>query len=119
MALRRACQINSVSGFCLTKLDVLDGLEKVKICTSYTCPENGEIAVTPVGAEGYARVQPNYIEMPGWSESTEGVRSIDDLPAAAMAFVRKIEEVVGVPVHIISTGPDRNETIILQDPFAE
>ncbi len=119
VALRRAVQINSVSGFCLTKLDVLDGLETVKICTSYSCPDNGEMNVTPVGAEGFAKVQPNYIEMPGWSEATYGVKSLDELPQAAKDFIAKIEEVVGVPVDIISTGPDRNETIIVRDPFAE
>ncbi len=119
VALRRAVQINSVSGLCLTKLDVLDGLETVKICTSYSCPDQGELDVTPVGAEGFAKVQPNYIEMPGWSENTVGAKSFDALPEAAKAFIRKIEEVVGVPVDIVSTGPDRNETIILRDPFAE
>lgn len=117
VALRRAVQINSVSGLCLTKLDVLDGLETVKICTSYTCPENGEVKVTPVGAEGFAKMQPNYIELDGWNDNTFGVQSYDELPQAAKAFIAKIEEVVGVPVHIISTGPDRKETIILQNPF--
>jgi adenylosuccinate synthase len=117
VALRRAVQINSVSGFCLTKLDVLDGLDTVKICTSYSCPELGELNVTPVGAEGFAKVKPNYIEMPGWNENTLGIRSFDELPQAAKNFIRKIEEVVGVPVDIVSTGPDRNETIILRDPF--
>ncbi|WP_144393910.1 adenylosuccinate synthase [Pleionea sediminis] len=119
VALRRAIQINSVSGLCLTKLDVLDGLETVKICTSYTCPDQGELNVTPVGAEGFEKVKPNYIEMPGWSDNTFGVKSYDELPDAARAFIKKIEEVVGVPVDIISTGPDRVETIILRDPFAE
>ena len=117
MALRRAVQINSVSGLCLTKLDVLDGLETVKICTSYTCPENGEVKVTPVGAEGFAKMKPNYIELDGWNDNTFGVQSYDELPQAAKTFIARIEEVVGVPVHIISTGPDRKETIILQNPF--
>ncbi|PWK51883.1 adenylosuccinate synthase [Pleionea mediterranea] len=117
VALRRAVQINSVSGLCLTKLDVLDGLETVKICTSYTCPENGEVKVTPVGAEGFAKMKPNYIELDGWNDNTFGVQSYDELPQAAKTFIAKIEEVVGVPVHIISTGPDRKETIILQNPF--
>ncbi|MEE4246297.1 MAG: adenylosuccinate synthase [Kangiellaceae bacterium] len=119
VALRRAVQINSVTGLCLTKLDVLDGLDTVKICTSYNCPEHGELNVTPVGAEGFAQVTPNYIEMPGWSEQTFGVKSHNELPQAALDFIKKIEEVVGVPVDIISTGPDRNETIIVRDPFAE
>ena len=117
VALRRAVQINSVSGLCLTKLDVLDGLETVKICTSYTCPENGEVKVTPVGAEGFAKMKPNYIELDGWNDNTFGVQSYDELPQAAKTFIARIEEVVGVPVHIISTGPDRKETIILQNPF--
>ncbi len=117
VALRRAIQINSVSGLCLTKLDVLDGLETVKICTSYMCPDNGQLNVTPVGAEGFEKVKPEYIELAGWSDNTFGVRSYDELPENAKAFIKKIEEVVGVPVDIISTGPDRNETIIMRDPF--
>ncbi|TQV86957.1 adenylosuccinate synthase [Aliikangiella coralliicola] len=117
VALKRAIQVNSVTGICLTKLDVLDGIETVKICVSYDCPEDGEISTTPVGAEGFARVQPKYIEMPGWQESTFGVQSWDDLPENAKNYIAKIEEIVGVPVDIVSTGPDRVETITRRDPF--
>lgn len=117
VALRRAIQVNSVTGICLTKLDVLDGLETIKICTSYLCPEKGELNTTPVGAEGYARVEPQYMEMPGWSQNTFAVKNWDELPQAAKDYVAKIEEIVGVPVDIVSTGPDRVETIVRRDPF--
>ncbi|WP_196139633.1 adenylosuccinate synthase [Aliikangiella sp. G2MR2-5] len=117
VALKRAIQVNSVTGICLTKLDVLDGLETVKICTSYKCPEKGELTTTPVGAEGFARVEPQYIEMPGWKESTFGVQTWEDLPENAKTYIAKIEELVGIPVDIVSTGPDRIETITRRDPF--
>lgn len=117
VALKRAIQVNSVTGICLTKLDVLDGLEKVKICIGYECPEKGNIETTPVGAEGFARVKPQYMEMPGWGENTFGVQSWDELPDNAKAYIKKIEEIVGVPVDIVSTGPDRVETITRRDPF--
>ncbi|MFT5519840.1 MAG: adenylosuccinate synthase [Enterobacterales bacterium] len=116
VALKRAVQINSVTGFCLTKLDVLDGLETVKIATAYLCNGKKQTAM-PCGAEGFAAVTPEYIEMPGWSETTVGARSIEQLPTNALNFISKIEEIVGVPIDIISTGPDRNETIILRHPF--
>ncbi|MGX5174811.1 adenylosuccinate synthase [Aliikangiella sp. IMCC44653] len=117
VALKRAIQVNSVTGICLTKLDVLDGLETVKICVGYTCPEKGQLTTTPVGAEGFARVKPEYIELPGWSENTFGVQSWEELPQNARDFIAKIEELVKVPVDIVSTGPDRVETITRRDPF--
>jgi len=117
VAMHRAVQINSISGFCLTKLDVLDGLEVLKICTGYRLPSGDVITVPPTAAEGYEQVEPVYEEMPGWSESTVGATSVDALPANAKAYIKRIEEVTGVPVDIISTGPDRNETIILVNPF--
>jgi adenylosuccinate synthase len=117
IALKRAVQVNSISGLCLTKLDVLDGLETVKICVGYTCPVNGKLNNTPTGADGFENLVPEYIEMPGWTEKTFGAKSLDDLPDAALRFIRRVEEVVGVPVDIISTGPDRIETIIKRDPF--
>lgn len=117
VALKRAIQVNSVTGICLTKLDVLDGLKTVKICTGYVCSENGKLANTPVGAEGFARVKPEYLEMPGWSETTYGAKTWDELPENAKAFIAKIESLVGVPVDIISTGPDRVETITKRHPF--
>jgi adenylosuccinate synthase len=116
VALKRAVQINSVTGFCLTKLDVLDGLETVKIATSYLINGEKQTAM-PYGAEGFAAVTPEYLEMPGWHETTAGAQSIDDLPANAINFIHKIEELVGAPIDIVSTGPDRNETIIIRHPF--
>ena len=116
VALRRSNQINSTSGLCITKLDVLDGLETIRICVGYTC--GGEDRLTPpVGAEAFADCKPIYEEMPGWSESTVGVKRYDDLPANARAYLKRIEEITETPIAIISTGPDRNETIVLQNPF--
>ena len=117
MALRQAIQINSVSGLCLTKLDVLDGLETIRICVDYKNAD-GDSITTPVDVEEYEAVQPVYEEMPGWSESTFGVKSLEQLPANALAYIKRLEEVTGAPIDIISTGPDRVETIILRQPFA-
>jgi len=119
VAMHRAVQVNSVSGFCLTKLDVLDGLETLKICTAYK-DVNGELfTVPPTAAEGYEKITPVYEELPGWSEKTFGLQSVDELPVNAKAYIKRIEELTGVPVDIVSTGPDRNETMILVNPFAE
>ncbi len=117
VALKRAVNINSVTGLCLTKLDVMDGLKTLKICTQYICQKHGKMEVPPVGADGFSSVEPDYIEMPGWEESTVGVKSLDKLPQAARDYIKKIEKVVGVPIDIISTGPDREETMILRHPF--
>ena len=119
VAMRRAVQLNSVSGFCLTKLDVLDGLETLKICTGYKHP-NGEITNTPpLAAEGYELVTPVYEEMPGWSDTTFGVTEYEQLPQAAKNYIKRLEELTEVPVDIISTGPDRAETMVLVNPFSE
>ncbi|SCZ49800.1 adenylosuccinate synthase [Thiohalomonas denitrificans] len=116
VSLRRSVQINSLSGICLTKMDVLDGLETLRIAVGYQC--DGEILdAPPVGADAYEQCRPQYIDLPGWSESTVGVRDYDQLPENAKAYIRKIEEVVDVPVDIISTGPDRADTIVLRSPF--
>jgi len=115
-ALRTAVNINSVSGICLTKLDVLDGLETIRICVGYTC-KDGKPLPNPIDAEDYEKLVPQYEEVPGWSESTLGAKSLEDLPAAARAYIKKIEETVGAPIDIISTGPDRVETIVLRHPF--
>ncbi|SLM64719.1 MULTISPECIES: adenylosuccinate synthase [Dickeya] len=117
VAVRRAVQINSLSGFCLTKLDVLDGLNEVKICVGYRMPDGSEVDVTPLAADGWEGIEPIYEAMPGWSESTFGVKEYAKLPQAALNYIKRIEEVTGVPVDIISTGPDREETMILRDPF--
>ncbi|HKK16604.1 MAG TPA: adenylosuccinate synthetase, partial [Gammaproteobacteria bacterium] len=116
VALRRARQINSLSGLCLTKLDVLDGLETLQLCTGYKC--NGEIRMTtPSGADEFAECKPVYEEMPGWQESTLGIRKYEELPANARAYIQRIAEITETPVDIISTGADREETIILRHPF--
>ncbi|MDF2180409.1 adenylosuccinate synthase [Aliiglaciecola sp. CAU 1673] len=117
VAMKRAVQINSISGFCLTKLDVLDGLETLKICTGYKDAAGNIQDVPPMAADGYEKVTPVYEEMPGWTENTVGVTRLEDLPQAARNYIKRIEEVTGVPVDIVSTGPDRVETIILRHPY--
>jgi adenylosuccinate synthase len=116
VALRNAVNINSVSGLCLTKLDVLDGLESIRICTGYA-DAGGDPVPNPMDSDDYDGLVPVYETVPGWSESTLGARSLDDLPSAARDYISLIEAVVGAPIDIISTGPDRVETIILHDPF--
>ncbi len=117
VALRRSLQINSVTGMCITKLDVLDGLETVKINVAYRL-DGREVDTPPVGADGFQRCEPTFIELPGWQESTVGAKSMDELPANARAYLSKVEELCEAPIDIISTGPDRAETIVLRHPFA-
>jgi adenylosuccinate synthase len=101
---------------CITKLDVLDGMEKVKICVAYDL--NGqEVTSPPCGADRFEECQPVYIEMPGWQASTVGLTQYDQLPQAAKNYLEKVEALCGTPIDIISTGPDRNETIIRRHPF--
>lgn len=114
--LKRSVQINGVSGMCLTKLDVLDGLDSLKLCTGYKL-HGKQVDIFPVGAEDAAACEPIYEEMPGWKDATVGAKSLEALPAAARAYVKRIEELVGVPVDMVSTGPDREETIVLRHPF--
>ncbi len=114
--LKRSVQINGVSGMCLTKLDVLDGLESLKLCTGYLI-DGKPVDIFPVGAEEAARCEPVYEEMPGWKESTVGTHSMDTLPANARAYIERIEALVGVPIDMVSTGPDREETLVLRHPF--
>jgi adenylosuccinate synthase len=115
-ALKRSIQINGVSGLCITKLDVLDGAETLKICVGYKM--GGTVYdILPVGAEEIARCEPVYEEMPGWQESTVGVKAHDKLPRAARAYLARVEELCGVPIDLISTGPERDETIVLRHPF--
>lgn len=118
VALRHAIQINSVSGICLTKLDVLDGMDTVKVCVGYRTPK-GELHRPPIGCDDYADIEPVYEELPGWSESTVGLTSMDQLPANALAYIRFIEQQIEAPIDIISTGPDRVETVVLRHPFGE
>ena len=117
MALKQAVRINSVSGLCLTKLDVLDGLDSIRICVGYEKPD-GRDGTPRFGSEYYSQIKPRFEELPGWRESTAGVKSRGGLPANARAYIRRIEEAVCAPVDIISTGPDREETIVLNNPFS-
>jgi adenylosuccinate synthase len=116
VSLRRSVLHNSVSGLCVTKLDVLDGLETIRLCTGYKI--NGVTSEEPpLFADQYADCEPIYEDVPGWKESTVGVTSYDQLPATARAYLERIEEVVGVPLDIVSTGADREHTIIRRHPF--
>ena len=100
---------------CLTKLDVLDGFETIKLCTSYN--RSGDGVAPNFGSEYYDEITPVYEEVPGWSESTVGAKSVADLPENARLYIARVEEAVGAPIDIISTGPDRGETIVLNNPF--
>ena len=114
--LKHANQINSLSGLCITKLDVLDGLDTIKICKAYQ--RAGKVIDTlPAGADTIDQCEPIYEELPGWSESTYGLRTVDELPKNAQAYLNRLEELTETPVKIISTGPDREETICLEHPF--
>jgi len=115
---RQTCATSGVNGIALTKLDVLDGFEKLKICTGYEL--DGEVLdYLPTAADHQARCVPVYEEMPGWSGSTEGARSWADLPAEAIKYVRRVEELIGCPVALLSTSPERDDTILVTDPFAD
>ena len=117
VAMRRAAALNSLTGLCITKLDVLDGLKTLKLCTAYTC--RGEtITSLPLGLDDLSVCEPVYEEMPGWSESTAGITDHDALPENAKAYLKRIQEITGVPIDIVSTGPDREETIIVRNPFS-
>ena len=116
VALKRSLEINSVTGMCITKLDVMDGMETVRICVAYEL-DGKQVTTPPVGADRFEQCSPVFIELPGWSESTVGAKSYDDLPNNAKAYLRKIEELCETPIDIISTGPDREETIVLRHPF--
>ena len=116
VALRRTVVNSSVSGLCMTKLDVLDGLDTIRICTGYRV--GGALsAEPPVFSDGLVDVEPVYEEMAGWSESTAGAREFDALPALARAYLKRVEELVGVPLDLVSTGSDRDHTIVLRAPF--
>lgn len=118
VTLNRSFKLNSVTGICLTKLDVLDNLATIKICIAYEL--NGkQITTPPYDAQGYTDAKPVYIEMSGWKTSTIGTKNFDSLPIAAQNYIHKIEELANLPVDILSTGPDRNETLILKHPFEE
>jgi adenylosuccinate synthase len=116
VALRRSIIHSSVSGLCLTKLDVLDGLDSLQICVGYKSDE-GVTREPPMFADAFADVEPVYEEMPGWKESTIGVTSYDALPLNARNYLERLQTLAGVPIDIISTGPDRDQTIVLRHPF--
>ncbi|CAA9892990.1 adenylosuccinate synthetase [Candidatus Methylobacter favarea] len=117
VAMRKSARLNSLSGICLTKLDVLDGLEKVGICTAYRL--KGAVTETaPLGADQYEQCHAIIEELPGWTGATAGITDFNDLPDNAKAYIKRIEELIGVKMTILSTGPDREETIILEHPFA-
>ena len=118
VALRRSTQLNSFSGLCITKLDVLDGLPTIKICTGYQL-HGKDCLYPPLESDLFAECVPVYEELPGWQESTIGIKQFNDLPQNAQKYLLHIEELAGVPIDIISTGPDRKDTIVLRDPFDE
>lgn len=108
--------INGVTGICLTKLDVMDSLEEIKICTAYEV--NGKIVETfPVDADSIEQCKPVYMSMPGWQSPTVGVTRLEDLPVNAINYIAKIEELLETPIDIISTGPERNQNVIRRHPF--
>jgi adenylosuccinate synthase len=113
-ALKRAVQINGVDGLCVTKLDVMDGLEEIKICVGYT--RNGkEYDILPFGSDLVVKCEPIYETMPGWTENTAGIKSYDALPQAAKNYLKRIEEIIETPIDVISTGPERSETILINN----
>jgi len=117
VSMRKSVQMNSLTGICLTKLDVLDGLDKIGICTAYKI--NGELTeIAPIGADMYEACKPVIEYMPGWDEITEGITDLDQLPANAKAYIERVEKLMGVKIAILSTGPDRDATIVLENPFA-
>ncbi len=116
VAMRKSARLNSLSGICLTKLDVLDGLDEIAIGIAYRL-DGQVLEQAPLSAEDYVRCEPVLETLPGWRESTFGVTRLEDLPANARAYIRRIEELLGVPVTILSTGPDRHQTIVLEHPF--
>jgi len=114
--LKRSAQVNGLSGLCITKLDVLDGIAQLELCTGYEL--DGHITdILPMGAEDIARCKPIYESLPGWAQSTVGVTDYDKLPAAAQRYLQRIEEATGVPITMVSTSPDRDHTILLRHPF--
>ncbi|HNV83465.1 MAG TPA: adenylosuccinate synthase [Arenimonas sp.] len=117
VALKRAVAINGISGLCITKLDILDGMPSLKMCIAYKY-HGKQSEYAPLDAQGWDQCEPVYLEFPGWNESTAGITEWEKLPPAARAYLRALEELSGCPLAIVSTGPDRDATIILQDPFA-
>jgi adenylosuccinate synthase len=115
-ALRRSMIINGISGLCVTKLDVLDGLQEILVCTGYEL-DGRAVDILPLDADEVARCKPVYERLEGWSGSTAGVTEWDGLPAAARRYLQRVEQLVEVPIDMVSTGPDRDHTIVLRHPF--
>jgi adenylosuccinate synthase len=115
-ALRRAMIINGISGLCITKLDVLDGLQEVLVCTGYRL-DGRVVDILPLDADDITRCEPVYEAFEGWSETTAGVTRWDDLPARARQYLLRVQELIGVPIDMVSTGPDRDHTIVIRHPF--
>jgi adenylosuccinate synthase len=117
VALKRAVAINGISGLCITKLDILDGMPTLKMCIAYQY-RGKRTEYAPLDAAGWEECEPVYLEFPGWEEDTHGITEWDKLPAAARAYLRALEELVGCPLAMVSTGPDRDANIVLRDPWA-
>jgi adenylosuccinate synthase len=115
-ALRRSIQLNGIDGLVVTKLDVLDGIETVKLCVGYE-QDGKRIDLLPFGAAELARCTPIYEEMPGWTDSTVGLQNWDQLPLNARRYLERLSAVAGAPIDLVSTGPDRDETILIRHPF--
>jgi adenylosuccinate synthase len=115
---RQSVALNGISGIALTKLDVLDGLPSLKICTGYRLGDQA-FSYLPAGLKAQSGLVPVYEEMAGWSETTQGARSWRDLPAAAIKYVRRIEELIGAPVALLGTSPQRDDMIVVRDPFQD
>ena len=115
---RQACQVSGVHGMALTKLDVLDGFDELRVCTGYRL-DGRDLAYLPAHAADQAAVEPVYESFEGWHESTAGARSWAQLPAAAIKYIRRIEELTDCPVAMVSTSPERQDTILVRDPFVD
>jgi adenylosuccinate synthase len=116
VAVRRASILNGVTGICLTKLDVMDTLETIEICVAYKL-DGKTVDHPPIGADEFARCTPVYESVPGWQSKTAGITEMSELPKAAQLYIARLEELTGVPVHLVSTGPERNENVVIQWPF--
>ena len=116
VALKRSCDVNSVTSLCVTKLDVLDGLETLKICTQYKL--DGElIDRPPYGADEFERCEPVYESLPGWTDTTAGAREVSQLPKNALAYLKRMQDLLGVDIDIVSTSAERDDTIVEKHPF--
>ena len=114
--MKRAIIINGVTGICITKLDVLDGLQEIKVCVGYRL-DGKPVDILPLDADDIARCEPVYETFPGWSQSTFGLTDWKQLPPSAQAYLQRVQTLVGVPIDMVSTGPDREHTILLRHPY--